>query len=168
MVRISNIVASAELSCAIDLRGLALKTCNIRYHHGHHNVAIWQHKAIGGNCFVYASGKLVCNGYASSRNAAIVRLRRYARKIQNLGYPVVLRKARILTVSMVHALNRRLRLGDIPGARYEPEFFPGAVIAVEHVRLTCFHTGKIVISGIRRESDLNRLVFPKLLELEIL
>ncbi|KAK3105831.1 hypothetical protein FSP39_006692 [Pinctada imbricata] len=165
MVRISNIVCSVDLDCRIDLRNLAKTVTNIRYHSDRHNVAIWQNRRIGGNCLVYAKGKLVCNGYVESTEAAKRRLRCNARKLQKLGYPVRFKKFRIFTISMVHDLGIPISLPDLRNARYEPEIIPGAVLAIEDVRFTCFHSGKIIISGIKRDEDIDLLVFPTICEI---
>ncbi|KAK3107799.1 hypothetical protein FSP39_022456 [Pinctada imbricata] len=138
---------------------------NIRYHADRHNLAICQKRRIGGNCLVYAKGKLVCNGYVESTETAKRRLRLYARKLQKLGYPACFKEFRILTISMFHDLGIPISLPDLCNARYEPDIFPGAVLAKENVRFTCFHPGKIIISGIKRDKDIELLVLPTIREL---
>ncbi|XP_061190439.1 uncharacterized protein LOC133198352 [Saccostrea echinata] len=88
MVQISNIVCSADLGCTLDLRLFTLQATNVHYDAKKHNVVSWRHRKIGGHCFVYAKGKLVCNGGVSSKEEARRRIRRYARKIQQMGYQV--------------------------------------------------------------------------------
>lgn len=172
MIHVSNIVCSAELGCPIDLLVLTQKImCNVRYDAKRHNVVIWKHKKIGGNCLVYARGKIVCNGAVLDEKEARLRLRRYARQIQRHGWPVNFHDVKILTMSLTHSLNGHLRLNLLKNtfaANYEPELFPGAIVSRGHVRFTCFHSGKVVISGVKDQRDIEYHVYPTLMELELL
>ena len=78
-MRITNIVVQGDLGCRIDLKQLVLKLSNVRYDHNRFSGIIWQHRKIGGNCLVFSSGKLNCNGKCSTFREGIKKLRRYAR-----------------------------------------------------------------------------------------
>lgn len=162
MVQISNIVCSAELGIPVDLKKFARRATNVVYDAQKHNVVLWRQRNIGGHCFVYARGKLVCNGSVASKSEAVKRLRRYARKIQQMGYEVQFYKFKILTISLFHDCGRPLDLTALKGARYEPKLFPGAIISAGPVRFTCFHSGKVIISGVKKRSHLHRYVYPVL------
>ena len=43
---------------------------------------------------------------------------------------------------------------------YEPELFPTAVIKTEDITFSCFKNGKIVITGIKRPSNVDDIVYP--------
>jgi TATA-box binding protein (TBP) (component of TFIID and TFIIIB) len=75
-MRITNVVVQGELGCRIYLKQLVLKLFNVRYDPNRFSGIIWQHRTIGGNCLVFSSGKLNCNGKCSSFREGIKRLGR--------------------------------------------------------------------------------------------
>ncbi|OWF41098.1 TATA-box-binding protein [Mizuhopecten yessoensis] len=94
-----NVVCDADLGCYVDLVELAGRIANVRYDPRVFSGLVWQHINIGGNCLVFASGKINCNGRASSFDEGRRRLRRYARMLQRLGWNVTLTNARVVTAS---------------------------------------------------------------------
>ena len=169
MVAITNVVVQTDLQASIDLKRLANYTRDIRYDPSKFSGAVWQHKYIGGNCLVFSNGKLSCNGNKSI-NEARRRLRQYCRIIQRLGIPVQLHKIEIVTMSAVHQLSDRLDFHQMCatlGASYDTEFFNAAMMKKGRIHFNCFHTGKVVITGIRRMRDLDAVIYPALLELEL-
>jgi transcription initiation factor TFIID TATA-box-binding protein len=54
------------------------------------------------------------------------------------------------------------------GVTYEPELFPAAMMRRAGVHFTCFHNGKILITGLRSEGVLEDVALPTLIELELL
>lgn len=169
MVLITNVVVQADLQASIDLRHLANWTRDICYNPGKFSGAIWQHRIIGGNCLVFSNGKLCCNGNKTIPEARR-RLRQYSRLIQRLGVPVKLHAIKVITMSAVHQLSGRLDLSQVcttSGASYDPEFFNAAMMKRGRMHFNCFHTGKVVITGIRRMRDLDEVIYPAILELEL-
>ena len=61
-------------------------------------------------------------------------------------------------------LNTLVKKGDCV---YEPEIFPTAVNKREGITLSCFTTGKIDITGIKRLSGADGIIYPTILELEL-
>jgi TATA-box binding protein (TBP) (component of TFIID and TFIIIB) len=53
------------------------------------------------------------------------------------------------------------------GATYEPELFPAVMLRRGGVHFTCFHIGKVIVTGICDESIMEA-VMPTLIELELL
>ena len=131
---------------------------------------IWQHRTIGGNCLVFANGVVNCNGKAASFQEGRQRLRRYARQLQNLGCSVRLRDVKIITASASHTLSLGLDLNTLAKERsllYEPELFPALNFKMEGVNFCCFHTGKVVITGIKTIAQIENVIYPTLIELEL-
>ena len=167
---ITNVVYSADLSCTIDLRQLCYRIANARYEPLKFPGLIWQHRAIGGNCLVFSNGIMNCNGKASSFQDGHQRLRRYARQLQNLGFPVDLKEVKMLTASAAHTLSSELDLQALGKDRlvvYEPELFPALNFKCDGINFCCFHTGKVVMTGIRVKSQVDDVVYPTLIELEL-
>lgn len=165
MVQLTNVVVQADLHVCIDLQHLVYSTRDIRYDPKVFSGAIWQHRKIGGNCLVFKNGKINCAGSRSIQQAR-KRLRQYARLVQKLGYEVALNKVEIVTMAAVHQLSSRLDFSQMCkylGAVYEPEILNAVMLKRGKLHLNCFHTGKVVITGIR---DIDA-IYPVLLELEL-
>ena len=165
MVRITNVVVKSTLHVTIDLEHLAESTRDIRYDPAVFSGAIWQDRKIGGNCLVFRNGKVNCAGSKSIQQAK-KRLRQYARLIQKLGYDVVHDKIDLVTMSGVHQLSSRLDFSQMCkdlGASYEPEIHNAAMLKRGKLHFNCFHTGKVVITGIKNVDA----IYPVLLELEL-
>ena len=165
MVKMTNVVVQTDLHKSIDLSYLAKNARGIRYDPGKFSGAIWHHRKIGGCCLIFRNGKLNCNG---SKNIAKAkrRITQYAQCIQRLGFPVKIKKIDVVTISAVHQVSSSLdfsKLCSILGATYEPEIFNGAMFKRGRTHFTCFHTGKIIITGVK-EID---AIYPTLLEIEL-
>ena len=130
-------------------------------------MATWTY---GGNCLVFASGVINCNGKAVSFEEGRQRLGKYARKLQTLGCPVRLRDTKILTVSASHTLSTGLKLYSLAQDRivlYEQELFHALNFKMGGINFCCFHTGKVVIMGKRTMAQIDNVVYPTLIELEL-
>nr|XP_022288496.1 TATA-box-binding protein-like [Crassostrea virginica] len=77
--------ADARLNCDLDLRALANALVNVRYDPSRFSGLIWQHRNIGGNCLLFANGKINCNGKCDTIQQGVRRLRRYSRLLQRKG-----------------------------------------------------------------------------------
>jgi len=168
---ITNVVCTADLNCAIDLRQLANTTYNVIYDPKRYTGVRWNHPKIGGHCTVFSSGKLIVNGRATSISEAKVRLRRYARYIQRLGWAVVLSDVKVVTISASFKTEGTLNLPNVVryyGGQYEPEIFPAAMFAKDSIHFTCFHTGSVLMTGIKSNQQLFNTCIPILIELPLL
>ena len=77
---------------------------------------------------------------------------------------------KIITVSVSHTLSGGLdlyRLAEERSLLYEPEIFPALNFKIEGVNFCCFHTGKVVITGIKTTTQIDDAVYPTLIELEL-
>ena len=168
---ITNSVYSASIGCSVDLRQLCYRLANVRYDPRRFPGLIWQHKTIGGNCLVFSNGVINCNGKVHSAKEGYQRLRRYARRLHNLGYPVVVTDVKWVTLSATHTLSTALDLRQLaterPNVTYEPELFPSVNFKVEGVNFCCFHSGKVVMTGIKSIRQIDDVVYPTVIELEL-
>lgn len=76
---------------------------------------------------LFSNGIIVCNGSASGLEERRPELRRYARKLQKLGFPVRLREVQILIASACHSPSAGLDLKAVAEERttmQDPELFP--------------------------------------------
>ena len=169
-MKITNVVYSAHLGCPMDLVRLCQSLWNCRYDPKTFPALIWHHRLIGGNCLVFVNGVINCNGKATSFEKGRQRIRKYARKLQTLGYSVRLRDAKIITVSASHTLSAGLDLISLAQDRTllnEPELFPAINFKKHSVNFCCFHTGKVIITGIKTTAQIYNVIYPTLIELEL-
>lgn len=149
----TNVVYVADLKCQFNLSKLTKQLTDVRYDPKRFPGLIWQHKRIGGNCLLFSNGKINCNGKSTSFNGGKRRLRQYARRLQKLGYNVRLTNVKPITASAFHKLSGPLQLNKLAeetGSRYEPEIFPALLLKKDGVTFSCFHTGTVVITGIKK------------------
>jgi len=169
-MHLTNVICSAHLGCTVRLREACYQIDNTRYDPAHFPGLIWQHRRIGGNCLVFANGTIQCQGKARSLGEGIKRVRQYARILQTRGWPVVLSKIKVITASGFHILSGALNLDTLVQERrliYEPDLFPTANLTKDGVTFCCFSNGKIVIAGIKKKKDIDDVIVPTLLELEL-
>lgn len=169
-MRLTNVICSAQLGCPIRLKDLCSRLANVRYDPARFPGLMWKHRKIGGHCLVFSNGTIQCQGKAGSLKEGVRRVRRYARILQKLGYPVVLNNVRMLSASGFHILDGPLDLSALVrerGLDYKPELFPTANLVVEGLTFSCFPNGKIVITGIKRTSHILDVIVPTLLELTL-
>lgn len=169
-MRITNIVCTANLNCALDLAAITRKATYIVYKPKKFNGLIWRHRKIPCTCLVFASGKIVCPGI---KNISDIKsnIRKYARLIQKLGYTINLQHIKLVTSSAVHDLKRPVdycKIVKYMNGKLEPEIFHAVTIKRGKVHFIVYKSGKIIITGIKRECDLRKSVHPLLLELEFI
>ncbi len=169
-MRITNVVYMADLKCQFDLTDLTGRLTNVRYQPSRFPGIVWQDRHIGGNCLIFSNGKINCNGKATSFEAGKLRLRRYARHLQKLGYNVRLTDVKLITASAFHKLSGPLHLIRMATEReaiYEPELFPALVLKKGGVTFSCFHTGKTIITGFKTRRSVRDVIYPTIIELEL-
>ena len=78
--------------------------------------------------------------------------------------------AKIIMASASHTLSGGLDLYRLAGYRsllYQPKIFPALNFKIKGVNFCCFHTGKVVITGIKNMTQIDDAVYPTLIELEL-
>ena len=171
MVRVTNVVCTAELKCEIDLKSLVFVSRDVIYNPRKTHSLVWRHKKIGGCCMLSKFGKMTCNGAASSIGEAKKRVRCYAQLVQKAGYPIHLTTIQVVTMSAVYTLSQSLdlrRLTREMNGLYEPELFPALMFKRNGIHFNCFGSGKVVMTGIKNKSELKNIVLATIIELELL
>ena len=119
---------------------------------------------------MFSNGIINCNGKASSKREGYKPIRKYARLLHNCGYPVNFSDAKLLTMSMSQSLSSDLDLKRLSFDRdvvYEPKLFPSLNFKRKGVHFCCFHTGKVLITGVTAPQQEDEVVCPTLIELEL-
>lgn len=150
-LHVTNVVISASVQCNLNLRNIAHKLANVIYNPHKYSGLIWQHRKIKSKCFLFHTGKMLCMGndnLAESKKD----LRKYARILYKLKYPVCISNIKLVTQSAVATLSGRLDIANAVNyvkGTYDPELFNALMIRSNRIHYTCFSSGKVIITGVR-------------------
>lgn len=120
---------------------------------------------------LFPNSKMIVNGKARSLKEAKRRVRRYARVLQRMGWHVQLKHIQVQTISASFKVEGPFNLSNIVryyGGNYEPELFPAAMFTKDAIHFTCFQSGAILMTGIKREIQIYDTCIPVLIELPLL
>ena len=169
-MNITNIVVKSSLNIDLNLRFIMMHITDAKYDPRNFSAICWKHKRIQSSCLLFRNGKIILQG-AKSYGQARLRIRQYARIIQNLGYNVSLSRVEIVTITgladMGSPVDLNLMCLNLPESTYEPELFNALVYKKNHISYSVFSTGKVVIAGVRRLPLISREVIPTILELSL-
>ena len=113
---------------------------------------------------IYSTGKIICHGGKEQ-------LRKYARLVEIKGYPVRMLKIKTITMNAVYTLCGKVEYEKIvwqSHGSYKPEIFHTIGFIREGIHYTVYKSGKVIITGIKSEKNLDNKVNGVLLELELL
>lgn len=159
-ISIENVVASAELGQGIDLASIAKAIPSAEYRPEVFPGLIFHLKRPKATALIFRSGKVVCTGAKSERQArlavdAIVEeLRRSG--IVILGRPKAVIRNVVASCRLGVSLDLERAARSLGGAIYEPEQFPGLVYRARAsgIALLLFRNGNVICAGGRGESDI--------------
>lgn len=163
-MRITHEIYKTDLKCDLDLNVIAKESLDAVYKQSPFKLLQWRHREIGGCAFVYHSGKIICHGNEKQ-------IRKYYRLIKRLGFPVKFDGAQVVTKSAVHTLSNPVNYislcASLPNVSYEPELFNAPILKRGKISFTVYHTGKVIITGVKTDDDIEDIVMPTLLEIDI-
>ncbi|XP_061167786.1 TATA box-binding protein-like 1 [Saccostrea echinata] len=149
---INNVVCSFNTRCHLNLRNIAMEgshvefkreqsMCNMKIRRPYTTATIW------------SSGKIVCTG-ATSEEESRIAARKFARKLQRLGYKVKFTNFRVVNVLGTCGMPFRIRIAAFSQkypkeASYEPELHPGVTYKLKSPKATLkiFSTGSITVTA---------------------
>lgn len=120
---------------------------------------------------VFDNGKLMVNGKVESVQEAKQRVRQYARLIQNMGWKISFNRIEIPTISAFFKVDGPvdiLKVVQYYNGSYEAEIFPAAMFVKDSIHFTCFHSGAVLMTGIKHDQQFYTTVIPTLLEIPLL
>jgi transcription initiation factor TFIID TATA-box-binding protein len=159
IISIENIVASATLNQDIDLSSVVKAFPSVEYRPQQFPGLVFRLKKPKTATLIFGSGKMVCPGAKSERQAKRA-VRKVVRELKNNGI-VIRRKPTIKVVNMVASASFGVRI-ELEKAVYrlgrtmfEPEQFPGLIYRMDEpkVVILVFASGKIVCTGAKREEE---------------
>jgi len=163
-INIENVVATATLHQNIDLNSIVRVFPGVEYRPEQFPGLVYRLKKPKTTTLIFSSGKMVCTGAKSERQArkgvmtvvdelkrnGIVILSKPEIQIQNIVASVGL-GGHIDLEKLTYSLKRTM---------YEPEQFPGLIYRMDDpkVVILVFTSGKLVCTGAKKETEVHRAV----------
>jgi transcription initiation factor TFIID TATA-box-binding protein len=163
-VQIENIVATVILEHPLDLSLIETKLPEVDYNPDQFPGLVYRLEQPKITALIFKSGKMVVTG-AKSVNQLVFAVKKILKTLINKGVPIQ-GKPQIQIQNIVASANlgaiidlERAALA-LPGSMYEPEQFPGLIYRMEKpvVVLLIFSSGKMVITGAKREEEVVKAV----------
>ena len=159
IINIVNVVVSATLNQDIDLNSVVKAFPSVEYRSEQFPGLVFRLKKPKTSTLIFGSGKMVCTGAKSERQAKRA-VRKVVRELKNNGI-VILRRPIIKIQNMVASASFGVRIDleksvyRLGRTMYEPEQFPGLIYRMDEPRVVIlvFASGKIVCTGAKREED---------------
>lgn len=171
IVNTENVVASSTTGCEIDLDAVREdlekdSETSVKYNPEEFPGLVCRIKDSEISTLIFSSGRIVGTG-AKSTNSAIEGVNSVIERLSSLGINVSGREEPIIQ-NIVNSsdLGNRLNLNAVAiglgvvNVEYEPEQFPGLIYRIDNpdVCLLLFGSGKVVISGSKREGEAQEAV----------
>ncbi|MFQ6074111.1 MAG: TATA-box-binding protein [Candidatus Bathyarchaeia archaeon] len=177
-IKIENVVASGSLEHGIDLQAVVKAFPTVEYRPEVFPGLVFRTKRPRTANLIFRTGKMVCTGAKSERDARRV-LKRVLRKLKKMGM-VIRGKLRIKIQNIVasvilggkvdlegfYEVGGKIGLGG--RMMYEPEQFPGLIYRMENPRavILIFASGKLVCTGAKKEEEVHQAVMKLRQELD--
>nr|Q9UWN7.1 RecName: Full=TATA-box-binding protein; AltName: Full=Box A-binding protein; Short=BAP; AltName: Full=TATA sequence-binding protein; Short=TBP; AltName: Full=TATA-box factor [Sulfolobus acidocaldarius DSM 639]AAF18138.1 TATA-box binding protein [Sulfolobus acidocaldarius] len=175
VVNIENIVATVTLDQTLDLYAMERSVPNVEYDPDQFPGLIFRLESPKITSLIFKSGKMVVTG-AKSTDELIKAVKRIIKTLKKYGMQLT-GKPKIQIQNIVASANLHVIVNLDKAAfllennMYEPEQFPGLIYRMDEPRvvLLIFSSGKMVITGAKREDEVHKAVkkiFDKLVELD--
>jgi transcription initiation factor TFIID TATA-box-binding protein len=158
-INIENVVASATLGQNIDLNSVVKAFPSVEYRPEQFPGLVFRLKKPKTATLIFGSGKMVCTGAKSERQAKKA-VRKVVRELKDNG--IVIRGKPVIKVQNIVAsasLGGRIDLEKstytLGRTMYEPEQFPGLIYRMDEpkVVILLFASGKLVCTGAKKEDE---------------
>ena len=162
--RIENIVATVILDRQLDLNLIETRVQDVDYNPDTFPGLVYRLKRPKVTALIFKSGKMVVTG-AKSVNELVFAVKKIIKTLRDAGLEIP-GKPRTQIQNIVASANLHVRVDletaamELEGSMYEPEQFPGLIYRMKDpgVVLLIFSSGKMVITGAKREIDVARAV----------
>ena len=159
VVRIENIVATVILENALDLNLIEARIPDVDYNPDQFPGLVYRLQSPRITALVFKSGKMVVTG-AKSIKQLVWAVKTILKKFMTKGI-VIQGRPQIQIQNIVASANLNVLVDlekaafVLPHSMYEPEQFPGLIYRMEKPRvvLLIFSSGKMVITGAKRENE---------------
>ena len=163
-INIENVVASATLNQRIDLNSIVRIFPGVEYRPEQFPGLVYRLKKPKTATLIFSSGKMVCTGAKSERLArkavtkVVDELKRGGTVI--LGKPEIQIQNIVTSAGLGGDINLEKATYSLKRTMYEPEQFPGLIYRMDDpkVVILIFATGKLVVTGAKKEAEVYRAV----------
>jgi len=161
---IENIVATVSLDQTLDLRLIERNILTVEYNPEQFPGLVYRLDQPKVTALIFKSGKMVVTGAKSTKDL-IEAVKKIVRNLKKHGIPIHGRpKVQIQNIVASANLNVCVDLEraalTLENSMYEPEQFPGLIHRMDEPRvvLLIFSSGKMVITGAKREEEVYEAV----------
>jgi len=158
-INIGNVVASATLKQNIDLNSVVKAFPSVEYRPEQFPGLVFRLKKPKTATLIFGSGKMVCTGAKSERQAKTA-VRKVVRELKNngiviVGKPVIQVQNIVASASLGGRIDLEKSTYTLGRTMYEPEQFPGLIYRMEEpkVVILLFASGKLVCTGAKKEDE---------------
>jgi transcription initiation factor TFIID TATA-box-binding protein len=163
-INIENVVATGALHQNIDLNSIVRAFPGVEYRPEQFPGLVFRLKKPKATTLIFSSGKMVCTGTKSERQArkAVMKV---ADELNRNGI-VILSKPEIQIQNMVASVGLGGHIDlekvsySLKRTMYEPEQFPGLIYRMDDpkVVILIFTSGKLVCTGAKKETEVHRAI----------
>ncbi|MFH0849299.1 MAG: TATA-box-binding protein [archaeon] len=163
-INIENVVASATLSQNIDLNSIVRAFPGVEYRPEQFPGLVYRLKKPKTATLIFSSGKMVCTGAKSERQAkkAVVKVVDELKKngVVIVGKPQITIQNIVASAGLGGYIDLEKCTYSLQKTMYEPEQFPGLIYRMDDpkVVILLFASGKLVCTGAKKEGEVPRAV----------
>ncbi|XP_034943981.1 TATA-box-binding protein isoform X2 [Chelonus insularis] len=157
---LQNVVSTVNLGIELHLMRINARTRNSEYNPVRFTGLVMRIRNPRATALIFRSGKIVCTG-ARCEEDSFLAMRKFARIIQKVGFPVKFMNFKIQNIVATCDLKFPIKLENLNHAHgqfssYEPELYPGLIyrMVLPRVVLLIFVNGKIVLTGAKDRTEL--------------
>ena len=163
-INIENVVATGALHQNIDLNSIVRMFPGVEYRPEQFPGLVYRMKKPKATTLVFGSGKMVCTGSKSERqarkavNKVVDELKRGG--IVILGKPEIQIQNIVSSVGLGGNIDLEKATYSLKHTMYEPEQFPGLIYRMDDpkVVILIFTSGKLVCTGAKKETEVHRAI----------
>jgi transcription initiation factor TFIID TATA-box-binding protein len=163
-INIENVVATGALHQNIDLNSIVRVFPGVEYRPEQFPGLVFRLKNPKATTLIFSSGKMVCTGAKSERQArkAVMRVVDELKRggIVILGKPEIQIQNIVASVGLGGHIDLEKLTYSLKRTMYEPEQFPGVIYRMDDPKtvILIFSTGKLVCTGAKKETEVHRSI----------
>jgi len=163
-INIENVVATGTLHQNIDLNSIVRVFPGVEYRPEQFPGLVYRVKKPKATTLIFSSGKMVCTGSKSERQAhkAVMKVVDELNRngIVILGKPEIQIQNIVASAGLGGYIDLEKVIYSLKRTMYEPEQFPGLIYRMEDpkVVILIFTTGKLVCTGAKKETEVHRAI----------
>ncbi len=163
-ITVQNVVASATLGQELDLDSIVRISPGVEYRPESFPGLVYRLKKPRTTTLIFRTGKMVCTGSKSERQAK----RAVLKVVEELkgngivisGKPDITVQNIVASVALGGSIDLEKTTYSLERTMYEPEQFPGLIYRMDDPKVVflIFSSGKLVCTGAKKEKDVDAAV----------